>query len=111
LNLEEALPPRGPCDPRWDYGIGVAGAKGDIALWLEVHPASSPGHIHEVRRKFDWLSRWLTEEAPALKRVSPRFVWLVTGRVGFQANSPQRKIVAQLGLLLRPRQLDLDLLE
>ncbi len=27
VNLEEALPPGGPGDARWDYGIGIVGKK------------------------------------------------------------------------------------
>lgn len=108
VNLEEALSPSGPGDPRWDYGIGVARRAGDLALWLEVHPASSAHHLEEVRRKLDWLKKWLRVEAPALESLPPRFVWLASGSVCFHSGSPQRRRIAQFGLLFRAGRLDVD---
>jgi hypothetical protein len=108
LNLEEAFPRGGSDEPRWDYCIGLAGRRADIAVWLEVHPASSQGHIGEMKRKLEWLRAWLKRDAPALRKLPAQYVWLVTGRVCFHSGSPQRRQVAQMGLLLRAGQLDLD---
>lgn len=108
VNLEHALPPRQPNDPRWDYAIGIAGLPRDAVLWLEVHPASSTGNVAEVLHKLAWLKTWMQGNAPALWRLGRRFVWLATGRVAFRPGSPQRLKVAQHGLVFRARQLDLD---
>ncbi len=108
LNLDEALRTANANDPRWDYGIGVRiSARGDIVIWLEVHPASSL-HIDAVLKKLQWLQAWLRNSAPAFMRLPPRFCWLATGRISFRRGSPQEKRIAQKGLRFPVKQLDLD---
>jgi len=108
VNLEEVLPPGQTNEPRWDYGIGIGSSRSDAVVWLEVHPASSTGHVDEVLRKLGWLRTWMSRDAAALAELPRHFVWLATGSVSFHGGSPQMKRVAQNGLLFRARQLDLD---
>lgn len=109
VDLDKALRPQRPNAPIWDYCIGLRNDRNnDRVVWLEVHPASSPHAVHEVLRKLGWLRDWLPAEAPALRQIEACFVWLATASVAFTANSPQRRRIAQSGILFRSRVLDLD---
>jgi hypothetical protein len=98
VNLDGALAKTLPNDPRWDYGVGVTGqTTSETAIWIEVHPASSH-HIDEVLDKLDWLKDWLQSCAPDLNSMPREFVWVASGKVSFQPNSPQRRKLAAQGL-------------
>jgi len=108
IDLDSALRPSQPNQPIWDYCVGLSKNRDeDRALWLEVHPASSR-HVDEVLKKWRWLRRWLPEQAPALDRMSAHYIWLASGSVALPANSPQRRRIAQSGILLRSGLLNLD---
>ena len=48
---------------RWDYGIGFREDDGrEVAIWVEVHPASSR-EVPTVLQKHRWLLGWLRQEA------------------------------------------------
>jgi len=98
VNLDYALATMLPDDPRWDYGVGVtARTRSETAIWIEVHPASSH-HVGEVLGKLGWLKNWLRTRAPELDAMPREFVWVASGQVAFQANSPQRRRLATQGL-------------
>ena len=100
-----------PNDPRWDYVIGLArntDDDDDVAIWLEVHSASSTGNIDEVLWKLTWLWSWLTNYVPRMKQLRGKFVWLASGRVNFRSGSPQMLRIAQRGPVFRAQRLDLD---
>jgi hypothetical protein len=98
VNLDRALAATLPDDPRWDYGIGVmVRTTSETAIWVEIHPASSH-HIDEVLHKLDWLKNWLWTHAPQLNAMPREFVWIASGQVALQANSPQRRKLAAKGL-------------
>jgi hypothetical protein len=83
VDLEEALAADLPNQPIWDYGLGLAhNRNGEMAVWLEVHPASSL-HVGPV-------------------------IWKLRCAVAFNRNSPQFRQVAQAGLLFRSGVLRLD---
>jgi hypothetical protein len=107
IHIDQALLRAKPNDPRWDYGVGIRLHNIGLAVWVEVHPASS-SHVDPVLAKLAWLRRWLEKEAPALGQVRARYVWLATGTVALPANSPKRKLIAQHGLDFRAKFLDLD---
>lgn len=98
VNLDRALAVTLPDDPRWDYGVGVtAHAASETVVWIEVHPASSR-HVDEVLHKLDWLRGWLRTRALRLDAMPREFVWVASGQVALQANSPQRRKLATQGL-------------
>jgi len=98
VNLDCALATILPDDPRWDYGVGViARTPSETVVWIEVHPASSH-HVDEVLRKLIWLKNWLRTDAPQLGAMPREFVWIASGQVAMQANSPQRRRLAAKGL-------------
>lgn len=98
IDLDSALRDLFRNEPRWDYGIGIKRtALIEEAIWVEVHPASSH-HIDEMLSKLGWLTTWLTRNAPALERMSRRFIWVSSGSISLTAGSPQRKKIAAAGL-------------
>ncbi len=100
IDLDQALRPTLPNQPRWDYGIGFKSQYGEVAIWVEVHPASST-HINEVLKKLVWLRDWLRQHAPSLYALtrSDGYYWIATdGAVHITSHSPQRKRLAVEGL-------------
>lgn len=98
IDLESALARSHSNDARWDYGIGIHKAHhGEIAVWVEVHQATSHG-VEEVCRKRVWLTQWLQSSAPLLNRMAARYVWVASGKVALPPNSPQRKRIAAKGI-------------
>jgi len=98
VDLESALSASWPNQPIWDYGIGYRTKNAsEIVYWVEVHPASSK-NVQEVLNKLTWLKNWL-ESAPALNRLHKRFVWVASGKVSLPPHSPQRKRIAQAGIV------------
>jgi hypothetical protein len=108
IDLDEALRVRNPNDPRWDYGIGVrVGARSDIVIWAEVHPATSL-HVDEVLTKLRWLRERTGDSAPAFVELGQHFCWVATGSIAFRRGSPQEKRIAQQGLRFPVKRLNLD---
>lgn len=92
----KALYPRAS---RWDYAIGYD-AK---AYFLEVHPANT-SNVDEMLKKAEWLTNWLKEKAPALKRMAANnsFYWVPSGKYNILPNSPQSRKLAQKHVLITP---------
>lgn len=88
-----------PSASRWDYAIGYE-AK---AYFLEVHPANT-SNVDEMLKKVEWLTNWLKEKAPALKRIaaSNSFYWVPSGRCKILAHSSQKRKLAQKHVLITP---------
>lgn len=88
--------------PRWDYGLGYRADNAEVALWIEVHPAST-SDVDTVLKKLHWLKNWLREEASDLwslttKHDSP-FFWLATrAGVHIRPGSPQDRRLRMAGL-------------
>jgi len=99
VNVDAALKETLSNAPRWDYGIGVhIDKKNDRVIWIEVHPASSR-HINDILSKLQWLKSWLKTEAPQLYALPREFVWIASGAAAIQPGSPQRKKLAEYGLI------------
>ncbi len=98
----------------WDYGIGFREVDShEIALWIEVHPAST-AEVSAVLKKLAWLKNWLREEAPELQKMAQghsgggSYIWLATAAgVHITPNSPQARRLRQAGLDLPRRFLEL----
>ena len=97
LNLDAAVAGLYPGQPCWDYGIGIKKTESaDRAVWVEVHPADA-NQVQKMIDKLTWLRNWLKTRAPGLMRITGNdspYVWVASGSVSFQRNSPQaRKLV------------------
>jgi hypothetical protein len=107
LDLDSALAamPQYAQSNRWDYGVGHRLANGhECAIWVEVHSAST-GEVGTVLRKLSWLKGYLVQECQTLwgmtirqDRKTKAFVWLASGSVHINRNSPQARRLAQAGL-------------
>lgn len=107
-----------PESVRWDYGLGLnAGPLGEIAVWVEPHPASSTRDVAKVIAKLDWLEaklalatykglRALTDKAAAAG--VRRFHWLaMTGDIRIRPGSREANLLSRRGLQLPRRHLEL----
>ncbi len=98
----------------WDYGLDFRERDGrEVALWIEVHPASTT-EVSTVLKKLTWLRGWLRQETPALHALSQgcsagsSYFWLATaGGVHITSNSPQARSLRQAGLDLPRQRLEL----
>lgn len=112
VDLDATLESHYPNDSRWDYGIGVQKDGKALALWVEFHPAQT-SNVEEVLKKLRWLKNWLGAHAPALLEITPSksaYHWLATNGVHIIPNSPQARRLAQEGLTLPRKTLNLDAL-
>jgi hypothetical protein len=111
VNLDEALKTRYPAEPRWDYALGWHRGSGEVAIWVEVHPAYT-SEVEVVIRKLQWLRNWLATSAPVLDSLTKHeenpFFWLATGSVSITKNSPQARRLAKSGLRYPVRVLRLE---
>lgn len=102
-----------PNDPVWDYGIGLRGptqgsAVGEMAFWIEPHPASSTGEVDAMLQKLAWLKNKLRQpEFAALSALTEAakqqghtpFRWLAqTGSIRILAGSKEARRLALAGL-------------
>lgn len=109
INVDSALQSAEPNAPRWDYGIGYRRGNYEVAVWVEVHPASSK-HVTDVMNKLKWLKDWLRTQAPALAALTQGdYYWVSTGgTIAITPNSPQAKRLAAAGLRGPMRSLQLS---
>lgn len=103
VNIEVAVGDLPEGETPWDYLVGAPGNDGEVAHWIEIHPASSTGNVSEVLKKHTWLMHWLAESAQSLKALPPRFVWIATGSVTLTPRSSGRRRVALAGIEFRGR--------
>jgi hypothetical protein len=101
LHLDAAVTPLYPNAARWDYGIGIKKTESkDKAIWVEVHPADA-NHVRKMIEKGIWLKNWLKNRAPDLMAITygdSAYIWVASGGVSFQRNSPQTKRLALEGI-------------
>lgn len=97
VNVDAALRPAYPNDPRWDYGVGLErqGAEYRRVVWVEVHPASSDS-VGKVIEKVKWLRGWLKDHGGALRRLTQAgdSYWLSPSGVKIRPGSPQARQLA-----------------
>lgn len=103
VNLDADLKKKYPVASRWDYLVGFKGSASEPSLYfIEVHPANS-GEVDAVCRKHDWLTRWLSTDAPRLNAFpDKRFVWVASGGVSI-TNSRHTRLLALKGIR-KPRE-------
>lgn len=103
LYLEGAVP-----SARWDYGIGIQRGNATEAVWVEIHPACT-SEVGRVIDKLHWLKDWLRQQAPDLWALTPSnaYYWVATNGVHITRDSPQARSLAQAGLTMPRRVLEL----
>lgn len=116
VDMDAALSTALPHDHRWDYGVGLLlpDNKTEIAIWIEVHPATT-GEVERILSKLEWLKVRLKQyvalgklTAKAEENNVPPFNWLPTDSgVHIHAHMPQAKRLAARGISLPARALPL----
>lgn len=109
VDIDAALSVAFPHDSRWDYGVGLllADNKTEIAIWIEVHPATT-GEVDRILSKLDWLKARLKHyvelgklTAKAEENNVQPFYWLPTDSgVHIHAHMPQARRLAARGIPL-----------
>lgn len=89
-----------PNDARWDYALGYE----EKAYFLEIHPAKT-SEVKKMLKKAEWLGKWLSHKAPALKAmaIGNVFYWVASGEHDILPNSRQYKELAQSSIWLVSR--------
>jgi len=111
VNLDESLKKGEHAQAsRWDYGIGYKINNSEVAIWVEVHPASSTDDVKIVAKKLEWLKHFLgLKDASELRAMTLAFFWVATSRVNrLIAEALQRFGSSMQGLKGPMKQLDLS---
>jgi hypothetical protein len=99
VDIDSALKASHPDEPRWDYAVGIVNTSARHGVvWIEVHPASAKKNLGEVVRKLKWLRGWLDVTNSPLKQLPKRYIWVATGTVSLNLDSPKRRLLNNLGL-------------
>jgi hypothetical protein len=99
VDVDTALQKQDPNANRWDFGIAYqhTNRPREFVYWVEIHTANDK-EIKVVRKKLDWLKKWLAGDGKLLAQFERNFVWVSSGATSFTSDSPQVKQLAQLGL-------------
>lgn len=116
IDIDTAFQTSEPQASRWDYGLGLQKrGSGEMAVWIEPHPASSHSEVSKIIAKLDWLEAKLA--LPALKDLKLlteksaqagilRFHWLaMTGDNRIRPGSTGARMLSKRGLRLPSRHL------
>lgn len=95
VNLDTALAPSQPDDPRWDYGVEVVHNQQTRLVWIEVHPAMS-SEVDTVCRKLQWLRQFLAQSR-SCQNQSKEFYWVATD-AGVHIDPTRQRRLAAAGL-------------
>jgi hypothetical protein len=105
VDVDAALRKQHPNANRWDFAIGYEHVdRNEVVYWVEIHPASD-AHINTVIAKAQWLLRWLKNGSNALANFEREIIWVSSGNTSLTPSAPQRKRMAQAGLVQRGRML------
>jgi hypothetical protein len=107
VDLDTAKKTVEPNSSRWDYGIGCKPDTMELAIWVEVHPAST-GEVGAIINKLEWLKTWLKQDqqtdlykltrAAQQANIAP-FIWVHTNSgVDIREGSPQEKRLQASGI-------------
>lgn len=117
VDLDDHFQKQEPHSPRWDYGVGVRCPDGgEIALWIEPHPAGSTSDAKEMLKKLKWLKEVLNREQfkelrhlhkNALKHTNLPYRWLISAnsKIRIFPHSKEAKAIAVEGLDLPRRRI------
>jgi hypothetical protein len=104
VDIDQALETMDPHGHRWDYAIAYkhSNRAGEVVYWLELHTATD-SQVNIVIEKAKWLLNWLRDAGRPLALFERDIVWLSSGATSFTLTAPQRKQMAQVGLMHRGR--------
>lgn len=88
-----------PQSNRWDFAIAFQHSDRDkeVIYWVELHTASD-SQVKVVIKKAAWLLDWLNKQGKLLAGFEREILWVSSGATTFTRSSPQRKMMAQVGL-------------
>jgi hypothetical protein len=102
VDVDTAYQKIDPQANRWDFGIAYqhTNRKAEVVYWVETHTASD-AEVKVVIKKALWLLAWLKGDGALLDRsdFERDIVWVSSGATTFTLTSPQKKQMAQAGLL------------
>lgn len=111
VNVDEALKGAYPEESRWDYVIGYEKNGNEIAVWVEVHPASSLHEAETMTKKAKWLKNWLEKDGQALRKMSVKTLYWLAPKgkiVPFLKHSRYYRMLIIANIHLPQRILNLD---
>lgn len=116
VDFEAAHAASEPSANFWDYGVGLRLTnREEVAVWVEVHPASSTASVDAMIAKKRWLQQKL-EDYESLGTLTERaracamdtYVWIATqGTVSFGPGSTHAQKLASAGITMPKRYVDL----
>lgn len=102
VDIDTAYQKIDPQANRWDFGIAYqhTNRTAEAVYWVETHTGSD-AEVKVVIRKAQWLLAWLKGDGKRLDRshFERDIVWVSSGATTFTLSSPQKKQMAQAGLL------------
>jgi hypothetical protein len=100
VDIDEALRAADPDANRWDFGIAHqhANRADEFVYWVELHTAND-AEVKIVLQKALWLRQWLAGDGHRLRLFEREIIWLSSGATTFTLNAPQRKQMAEVGLM------------
>lgn len=116
VDLDAGFVEAEPMASRWDYGIGVRAGGGELAVWVEPHPAASTKEVGTMLNKLGWLRAKLDQPsfadlkgltAEASRRGVLPFCWLTSSSIHLRPGSREARLLAQAGLRFPARHLSL----
>lgn len=103
VDIDQALERLFPQDNRWDYALGYDGK----TYLIEVHPADT-SEVETLLKKYQWLKKFLREQAPKLNQEPKDFYWIASKGVHILKRSSQSRRLDEAGLKLPIEQLTLS---
>jgi hypothetical protein len=112
IELEDARKLRGSADidaalrrvepnaNRWDFGIAYqhSNRRQEFVYWVELHTASD-SQVNKVIKKAQWLLKWFKTGGRRLAEFDKEIIWVSSGATTFTLTAPQRKQMAEAGLI------------
>lgn len=102
VDIDAALQKAEPNANRWDFAIAYqhSNEPDEFLYWVELHSASD-SQVKVVIRKAVWLLDWLRNGGKSLNSFKREIIWISSGATSFTRAAPQRRQMAQVGLVHR----------
>lgn len=108
VDIDAALKKAEPNSNRWDFAIAYqhSNEPHEFLYWVELHTASD-AQVKVVIRKAAWLLDWLRNGGKLLSSFNREIIWISSGATSFTRAAPQRRQMAQVGLVHRGSRLQI----
>lgn len=99
VDIDAAYQAADPHGNRWDFAIAYkhTNRDGEVIYWVELHTASD-SQITKVIKKARWLLDWFKSTGAELAKFEKDIVWVSSGSTHLSPTSPQKKMMAMVGL-------------